>query len=114
MADNIKRLDAIVTRVVELGWEWDQFWSAACSLSFMDSTPPVETVYTTAERLLSCFEPGQVVELCRHVEDCCTCGLDAVYCEYAKLTKTGFRKGYTPGPSCPGHGKFKLVEWNDG
>jgi hypothetical protein len=112
MPDN-KRLDAIVNRVIELEWDWDQFWSAACSLAYMDCTPPVETVYTIAERLLAAFEPGPVVELCQHREDCCTCGLDPLYCEYAKLTKTGFRKGYEPGPNCPGLGKYKLIKVND-
>ena len=115
MANKIERLDKIVNRVIELEWEWDAFWSAACSLSFMDSTPPVETVYTVAERLLAAFEPGVAVEIVHSalpIYCAYGCSFSPHHCNMANWNNEVGEWEHSV--DCPGPGKYKLVKVNDG
>lgn len=125
-----KRLKAIKERAKALGWNFGKdvtvndimrFFIAPNTWDFALAFMNIESGHKAAERLLSLYEEGSVVEIRwlgskEHPEHgifCDNfCALVPKYCRWAAPSSRE-RGEKEPGPQCPGPDKYKLVSVED-
>ena len=117
------RLKAIEDRARGLGWHVTvidipalvEFYCRDFRFTFDKS----DEGYIAAERLLSLYEDGPVVEIRRHHGDCddeCTfyiCPWQKEVMRAESPNSDWLNEFDVPTGNCPGAGKYKLVLWED-
>ena len=112
--ENNDRLTGIEACAKALGWDWGDFVDAVSELcSAMSLDYSNDNWHPVAERILSLYEPGPVVEVKQaldYEQSCESC--DLCYCihdvDYLCILALDDGEG-NPSPDCPGAGTFKLI-----